>query len=79
MFFIALFNGYFDNNGHADPFNKPTLINSTRYRVAKNRYDQNGWLDFEETNTFIRSLDLASQWMQVLMNKSLEEKGKPGS
>lgn len=75
--FIALFKGYFDNDGYAtDPFNPVNLIDSTRYKFDINKFDQKGWSDLKTRENFITTSLLIDYWFGKIMKSSTQNRMK---
>jgi len=74
--FIALFDGYFNENGQSDPFRPVKKISYKRYNFDINVFDQKGWTNQEGKNEFKTSLKLSEFWIDELMKYSMKKRAK---
>ncbi len=72
--YIAFFKGCFFENGQVDPFNQPELIIYTRYYFSINEFNQNGWSEVEDYESFITTRKLSEHWMTELFQQVKEER-----
>lgn len=74
--FIALFDGYFNENGQADPFHPVKKISCKRYDFNMNVFDQKGWTNQEGKKEFKTSQKLSEYWIDELMKYSMKKRAK---
>ncbi|MDN3494229.1 TIR domain-containing protein [Winogradskyella bathintestinalis] len=74
--FIALFKGYFNANGQADPFNPVQKISDKRYNVNINKFDQKGWSNREGKQNFQTSYKLSEYWIDELTKYAMKSRMK---
>jgi hypothetical protein len=75
--FVALFKGYFDENGYAsDPFHENKQIGMTRVQFDINEFNQNGWTLTETRKDFKTTNKLVEHWFTKLITLATEERMK---
>ncbi len=68
---FAILKGYFNDDGYADPFDKPVMQEIIRLDFDYNDKGEFGWRDRVSKNDFYKSIDIAELWLEKYFKKAL--------
>jgi hypothetical protein len=69
---FAILKGHFNDNGYADPLDRPVKESIIRLNFDYDKNGEFGWRDKEDSAQFYNSIDITDRWLEKFFKRTIE-------